>query len=460
MSRFYTIWRFLTHDIWTLGNEDVRGVYRWLMNTFKAVYLSVRFFMAHRIMERASALTYYSLLAIVPMVALTLGIGRGFGMQEVVRESLISNFPAQVEVVNYICDFADQYLKHATSSVILGVGIVLLLYVVYSLIGNVENVFNEIWQQKYGRSAVRKITDYLSIIIIVPLFLAVSSGMQIYLQAYIRTDVHDYVLSQALIQILRWTPYLLGVVMLTFIYVAIPNCKVKLRNAFIAALIAGAAFFAFQWVYISGMIWVSKYNAIYGSFAALPLLLLWIQTTWIICLYGAELAFASQNIQNYNFENLEKDLSRRDHDFMLVLVAAYIYNRFRYREMPTTAQITEALRLPTRFTGNLVRELVELGIINEYPTPGVDEPNGWQPGREPHTCTVAEVYDLVSTSGQNRLRIDYKRQFATEWKTLEAMHRAALSQGSERLLRDISFDTFKPQLNDKVKRIGTRGGNG
>ncbi|MBR5715914.1 MAG: YihY/virulence factor BrkB family protein [Bacteroidales bacterium] len=445
-------WRFLKHDIWSYTNEDVRGIYRWLMNIFKAVYLSIRFFLAHRIMERASALTYYTLLALVPTVALALGIGRGFGMQEMFYNLLSEAFPGQIEVINYINGFAEKYLERATSSIVIGIGIVLLLWVVYSLIGNIEDVFNGIWQVKNGRSTVRKVTDYLSIIILVPIILVISSGTQIFLQTYIMTDLYDYVLSKTLLTILRWIPYISTTLLLTFIYIVIPNCKVRFLNAFAAAVIAGAAFLLFQWLYIHGQIWVSKYNAIYGSFAALPLLLLWIQMSWIICLYGAELSYASQNIQNYNFENVEEKLSRQDRDFLLALVGGIIYNKFANEEpAPTTEEVGQALKLPARLTGSLVRQLADLDVIREgYPT-DEHKPNNWIPGRETDKFSIASLTDLLASNGENLLKIDYPKFFDKEYSTFEAMRLAAYLQGQSILLRDINLDNFKPLTTSLVK---------
>ena len=450
--RIRLFWRFLKHDIWSYTNEDVRGTYLWLMNIFKAVYLSLRFFLAHRIMERASALTYYTLLALVPTVALALGIGRGFGMQEMFYNLITDAFPGQVEVINYINSFAEKYLERATSSIIIGIGIVLLLWVIYSLISNIEDVFNGIWQVKNGRSTLRRITDYLSIIFLVPTFLAISSGTQLFLQTYIMTDLYDYVLSQTLLTILRCVPYVFTILLLTFIYIVIPNCKVRFLNAFAAAVIAGTAFLLFQWLYIHGQIWVSKYNAIYGSFAALPLLLLWIQMSWIICLYGAELSYASQNIQNYNFENVEEMLSRHDRDFLLILVAGNIYNRFANEEpAPTTEEVGQALKLPARLTGSLIRQLADIDVIREaYPT-DKHMPNNWIPGRETDKLTIAALYDLLASDGENLLKINYSKYFPKEYKVCEAMRQAALQQGQSILLRDINLDHFKPLTTTLVK---------
>jgi membrane protein len=452
IRRISLSWRFLKHDIWSYTNEDVRGTYLWLMNIFKAVYLSIRFFLAHRIMERASALTYYTLLALVPTVALILGIGRGFGMQEMLHKALNDTFPGQIEVIEYISNFAEKYLEHASSSVIIGIGVALLLWVIYSLIGNIEDVFNGIWQVKNGRSTIRKITDYLSIIILVPMILIISSGTQLFLQTYIMTDMYDYVLSKPLLNLLQWVPNIFTILILTLVYIVIPNCKVRFLNAFAAALIAGSAFLMFQWLYIHGQIWVSKYNAIYGSFAALPLLLLWIQMSWIICLYGAELSYASQNIQNYNFENVEEKLSRQDRDFLLTLVAGVIYNKFANGEpAPTTAEVAEQLKLPARLTGGLVRQLADLDIIREGVSTDKHMPNNWQPGKETDKFSIASLYDLLASTGENLLKVDYPKYFSKEYSTFEAMRQAAYNEGQNLLLRDISLDHFKPSRTNAVQ---------
>lgn len=449
--------RFLKHDIWSYTNEDVRGTYLWLMNIFKAVYLSIRFFLAHRIMERASALTYYTLLALVPVFALLLGIGRGFGMHEMLYQMLLDSFPGQTQVIVYINDFAERYLQQATSSVVIGIGIALLLWVIYSLIGNIEDVFNGIWQVKDGRSTIRRITDYLSITFLVPVILVISSGTQIFLQTYIMSDMHDFVLSQTLLSILRWIPNVSIILMLTFVYIAIPNCRVRFLNAFAAAIIAGSVFLLFQWAYIHGMIWVSKYNAIYGSFAALPLLLLWIQMSWIICLYGAELSYASQNIQNYNFENVEEKLSRQDRDFLLTIIAGVIYNKFANGEpAPTTEEVGQELKLPAHLTGSLVSQLADLKVIHlSYPD-DKHKPNVWLPGKETDKLTIAALFDLLAATGENNLKIDYAKYFPKEYATYEAMRLTALEQGQSILLRDINLDNFKlsqtPAVKDKRQR--------
>ncbi len=439
------IWRFLTHDIWSITNDDVRGIYRWLMNVFKALYLSIRFFVADRIIEKASALTYYTLLALVPVVALVIGIANGFGLQSYISGSLQHMLPGQEEVTGYVISFAANYLEHTKTGVVVGIGVVMLIYVIYSLIGNVETVFNQIWQQKKGRTTLRKITDYLSIMLLVPLFLVLTSGMQILLQTYIKTDLYDYVFSQTLITVLRWGPYALTIVAMTFVYIVIPNTKVRFINALVAATIAGSAFMLFQGLFISGQIWVSKYNAIYGSFAALPLLLLWIQMAWVICLYGAELSYASQNIQNFNFEEDMQNISRQYNDFLTMLVASAIYHRFSTQQpAPTTEEVCHSLQLPSKLVGSIIADLSERGIICEtVDVKRKSDQHTWIPGRDVSTYSIASLEDELDTFGITDFKYKYSQIYSKEWEVMEQMRSSAFTSGSSYLLKDVELKSVK-----------------
>jgi len=433
------LWRFLAHDIWSYTNDDVRGIYRWLMNVFKALYLSIRFFISDRIFEKASALTYYTLLALVPIVALLFGLANGFGLQTYIRSSLQGFLPGQQEITDYLITFASNYLEHTKTGIVMGIGLVMLIYVIYSLIGNVETVFNQIWQQKKGRTTLRRITDYLSIMLLVPVFLIVTSGSQILLQTYAKTDFYSYEFSITLIRILQWAPYGLTIVAMTFIYLVIPNTKVRFVNALIAAIIAGTAFMVFQGMFISGQIWVSKYNAIYGSFAALPLLLLWIQMAWVICLYGAELSYASQNVQNFNFEEDMKNISRQYYDFLSTLVASSIYHSFSDQQpAPTTEEVCHSLQLPSKLVGSIIADLSERGIIREtVDVKRKSDQHTWIPGRDISTYSIASLQDELESFGITDFKYKYSQIYHKEWEAMEAMRHSAYEAGKNLLLKDI-----------------------
>lgn len=457
VSTFKTIVRFLTHDMWHLTNEDVKGSYRFFVNIIKAVYLSLRFFFSERLMEKASALTYYSLLAIVPTVAFIIAIANGFNLTDLIEKAIIDMAPGQEETVQYLFDFANSYLEHSKTGLVMGIGALLLLWVIINLIGNIEAVFNQIWQQKKARSTVRKVTDYLSIIIMVPLFLAVSSGIDIFSQTFVKSGVFDYEISQTLLSGIRWTRYLLIYVAFGIVYIVIPNTKVKFFNAFIAALVAGSLFMGFEWLYINGQIWVSKYNAIYGSFAALPLLLLFLQMSWVICLYGAELSYASQNIQNFNYEKDTQNISQRYYDFMTIVVAGIIYNRFKTPEIDengnkvsmTTEDVGQILHLPSKLTSKIISHLSDLDIIRETIDNSNPNQHIWTPGRDISTYSIADMLEDMDVNGAKDFKYDYDGIFNNEWITLINMRKAQYNAGKHALLSNI-------ELHDNLRKKNKR----
>lgn len=462
VSTFRKIVKFLTHDMWHLTNEDIKGSYRFFVNIVKAVFLSLRFFFSERLMEKASALTYYTLLSIVPMVAVVIAIANGFNLADLIQKAIIDMLPAQEGTVEYIFSFANSYLEHSKTGIVMGIGVLLLIWVIINLIGNIETVFNQIWQQKKDRSTVRKVTDYLAIIIMVPLFLAVSSGIDIFTQTVIKNSSFDHTMSENLISFIHWTRYLLIYVAFFIVYIVIPNTKVKFFNAFIAALVAGSLFMAFETLYINGQIWVSKYNAIYGSFAALPLLLLFIQMSWVICLYGAELSYASQNIQNFNYEKDTQNISKRYYDFMTILIAGLVYNRFRSPELDengnrtplTTEAISQALHLPSKLANKIISHLSDLKIILE--TIDIADPNQhvWTPGHDVSTYSIADMLEEMDINGTKDFKYDYDGVFNDEWDTLCNMRKAHYEAGKNALLSNIELHAnLTKKTQNSIKEI-------
>lgn len=435
--------RFLTYDLWRLTAENVSGTVRYVINIIKALFLSVRFFLTDRMMEKASALTYYTMLSVVPLFALILGIAKGFNVQDLLQESLAKAETGQDETIRYIFMFADSYLEHAKTGVIMGLGVVMLLWVIYSLIGNIESVFNQIWQQKKGRSTVRKITDYLSIMIVIPILIFLVCGLQIF--SHTMLGHFDGIVSETLRFVLKWVPYLLIIIVFTLVYMVIPNAKVKFTNALIAGAVAGVGFLAFQNLYINGQIWVSKYSAIYGSFAALPLLLLWLQMSWVICLYGAELSFAAQNMKNFEFEEDTRNISRRYYDFLCTVISGLIYNSFPNRKF-TTEEISLLLHLPSKLTGNIVSHLRDTDIIDEaIDNKGREEEHVWVPGKPVGEYSIGQLLEDIDKHGSSDFRYDYTSLFANEWQTINAMREAEKETGSTYLLRDLKIDYEKLQ---------------
>ena len=296
------LWTFVTYDIWRITENEVSKSRSSLYFILKTIIISVRRFTQDRVMNKASALTYSTLLSIVPILAILFAIARGFGVSSMLEEGLRENMPGQSVTVETLMGWVNAYLDQTKNGIFIGIGIILLLWTVINLINNIEITFNRIWDIKKGRSIYRKVTDYFSMLLLLPLLIVVSSGLSIFMSTAIKGMENFAILAPILKFLVRLIPYVLTWFMFTGLYIFMPNTKVKFRHAFTSGIIAGTAYQAFQYLYIDSQIWVSKYNAIYGSFAAIPLFLLWLQISWTICLFGTELTYAGQNIRNFNFE--------------------------------------------------------------------------------------------------------------------------------------------------------------
>lgn len=437
--------RFLTYDLWRMTADNVSGSLKYLVGTLKALFLSIRFFVEDRMMEHASALTYYTLLSIVPMVALILGIFKGFDMQYILGDWLSNPETGHSETTEYILGFANNYLEHTKTGIITGIGIILLIWVIYSLLSNIESVFNQIWNVKNGRSTIRKITDYLSIIIVIPLLLLIVSGLQVFSKTVINSGHFDPTISNGLSFLFRWVPYILIIIVFTTIYMVMPNAKVKFRNALIAGTIAGIGFLIFQGIYLSGQIWVSKYNSIYGSFAALPLLLLWIHMSWIICLYGAELSFSMQNMKNYEFEKDTKNISRHYYDFLCCVTASLIYNQFPAKRL-STEDISSLLHLPSKLSSKIISHLAATGIISEATATENPEISFWMPSKPADTYTLGQLMNDIETHGTSDFGYDYASCFPKHWVAMKNFKDIQFEIGNRTLLRDFQAETDNIQI--------------
>lgn len=430
---------FVTYDIWRITENEVSGLKVFYINIIKTIILAVRGFLNDNLQTKAAALTYNTMLAIVPLLAVLLGIAKGFGFQEAVRDELLAYFPGQEVELHKAFEYVESYLMVAQGGVILGIGLVLLFYTVISLISSVEDTFNDIWQIHKSRPWYRRISDYLAMFIILPILLTASSGISIFMSTLQNSFLSQYVfLTPVLEFILRVSPYVITSLAFATIYIALPNTKVNFSNGLIAGTIAGCAFQFFQYIYISGQIWVSKYNAIYGSFAALPLLLLWLQLSWLICLFGAELSYASQNVRKFSFDRDTRNISRRYKDFLTLLIASLIVKRFEKGEKPYTAdELSSSYRIPIRITTQILYLLTEVGIIIEVNVGEDDRVAFYQPAIDIHKISVGYLFSCLDRFGSENFKIDTDGLFNKEWEALLNTRRDMLSASNALLLKDL-----------------------
>ena len=425
--------RFVTYDIWRITENEVSGLKEIYINIIKTVILAVRGFQSENLQTKASALTYSTLLSIVPLLAVLLGIAKGFGFQGTVRQELFDYFPGHEMELNKAFEFVESYLAQAQG------GVILLFYTVINLISSVEDTFNDIWQIQKSRPWYRKISDYLALFLVLPVLMTASSGLSIFMSTLQNSFLGQYLFFTPLVELfLHIAPYIITTLAFTGLYVSLPNTKVRFVNGLVAGFIAGCAFQLFQFIYISGQIWVSKYNAIYGSFAALPLLLLWLQLSWLICLFGAELSYASQNVKKFSFERDSKSISRRYKDFLTLLIASLIVKRFVKGEKPYTAdELSDAYRIPIRITTQILYLLTELNIIIEVNYGNDDRVAYYQPAIDVNKITVSYLLTRMDEYGSENFKIDTSKLFSKEWKALLKTREDMIKANDNILLKDL-----------------------
>ena len=280
--------------------EHLRQIYRIL-------YLTIRFFTTKRVMAQASALTYSTLLAIVPILAVVFAIARGFGYNKYIELWFRDTFASQPQAADAIVGFVNGYLVHTQSGIFLGIGLIFMLYTVLMLMNNVEETFNQIWQVSNSRPIIRSFTNYLALFLLFPILVIVLTGASVFMATFADSLTNHFYVGSALKILLDLSTYVVVSLLFIGLYVYMPNTKVKLSSAIIPGILAGVAMQLLQLFYIHSQIWVTGYNAIYGSFAALPLFMLWVQISWTICLFGAQLTYTNQNMNRIGI-NLEPEI--------------------------------------------------------------------------------------------------------------------------------------------------------
>ncbi|MBD5233472.1 MAG: YihY/virulence factor BrkB family protein [Bacteroidales bacterium] len=405
-SKAVAAWNYFNTGVWS----DPRR--KWWINMLRTINLSMNSFLNRDIQTQACAMTYRTMLAVVPALAMFIAIGRGFGIQTILQEELYSVFPAQKVAIAYAMNFVDSYLQQASEGIIVGVGLVFLLYTLISLISNVEDTFNYIWGQKTGRSLWRKISDYSTMLILLPLLLICASGASILLSSTLRTIFHFSFMTPVITLLLEALKVVMTFLFFAAVYMLIPNAKVKFTNAFISGVLAGTGFLLLQWAFVSGTLYVAKYNAIYGSFAFLPLMLLWMQLAWVICLAGAVVCYSSQNVFAFSLENEVAGISNRYRDMVTLAIASVLAQRFVEHERPATARdIMDEYGIPARLVTGITDRLCAAGFVNRVLFSDEKDTYGFQLAVEPSTLTVSSFTEVLYNFGTKDFIPDFDKNF-------------------------------------------------
>lgn len=443
-SKAIRYWQYASSGVW---NDTRRG---WRTTTVKTVNLSVRSFFNSDIQTQACAMTYRTLLAIVPALALLFAIGRGFGFQKVLQDELYNYFPAQHQVIAQAMKFVDSYLDQASEGIFVGVGIVFLLWTLISLLGNVEDVFNLIWGVKNGRSIWRKITDYTAMLLILPVLMICASGLSVLLSTTLNSIFHFSFLTPVVSLMLKGASWVFTWLFFTAVYMLIPNAKVNFSNAFVSGVVAGTAFMILQWVFVSGQMYVSKYNAIYGSFSFLPLLLLWMQLAWVITMAGMVICYSSQNIFQYAFTNEISEISPAYYEKVAVAATAVVVCRFAKSEPPVTiTAFTTRYGLPAKLISSIMVKLESAGIVSRVVVDELQEEFGFQPAMPISNITVGLVRHRLRNLGRHDFVPNFAHNFPGVVRNFDTLEKVLEQTTDHMLVQDIEIRPIKIQQKNK-----------
>lgn len=491
--RLKELFNFLSYGIWRSDPDSMSNSKNILYNAIKTVILTIRNIRELNIAASARSLTYRTLLSIVPLLAVLFAIARGFGIENIIESGIFNLImgglpeteekhiapPTSTDTLTVLADefntidigtiselavngdaiFSDDIgfegrtgqllnllfqlihnsLEEAKGGgIFAGVGILLLLYTVLLLFNEIENNFNQIWQVRKGRNIARKVTDYFAMVLLMPLFFVLVNALNILSYPENSTLKIIYILYPFVPGLLDLIIYIVIIFLFTALYKFVPNAKVKFINALLAGVMAGVAFQVFQMLFLSGQLWITRYNAIYGTFAAIPLMLLWIQVSWFITMIGAEISYAAQNVNKFSFERETHNISRRYKDFFTIIIMSEIVKRFANGNHPLTAdQLSEECRVPSRLTNIILDDLLDIAVVT--PTPSIDDDRvmAFQPALDINLISVKDLMVKLDKKGSEDFMVDQEGEFNPHWQALMEQRLYLYECNSDVLLKDL-----------------------
>jgi membrane protein len=406
MTMLKRILHFLNVGIWEIHLKHLPPVKALPIKILRVVILSARGFMKNACQKKASVLTYYSLLNMVPIVAVVFGIAKGFGFDKLIEKQILQMAQKgnwQSDLTNQLLGFSHSLLENVKGGLIAGVGVILLFWTIISILGKIEESLNDVWEVRKPRTLARKFSDYLAMMVLAPTLFVISSSATVLVAGHIKFFAHKAgvmtVLGPVITFFLNLLPYASIWTLLSVLYLILPNTRVPIRAGILGGIAAGTIFQIVQWIYIKFQIGVASYGAIYGSFAALPLLLAWIQMSWMIVLFGSEIAHASVNFETYGFHPDYPRISVSSRRLLVLRIFRLLVEKFSEGEKPLSiSQIAHVLEIPVCLVQQLLHELADIGLVAETAS-GIKHEVAFQPARAIEGITLKYALDAYEQHG-------------------------------------------------------------
>lgn len=430
---------YLKEDIWYTDTKKLPYFQAIAIKFVKILLLAADGFVGDLCALRASALTLYTMLSIVPIIAMLFGVSKGFGYQKVLEQYLLEQVPEQETMMLQLINFAENMLENTQGGIVAGIGIIVLFWTVIKVISNIEEAFNCIWKVEKGRPLGKKVGDYLALMLLAPVLLVTSSSLTVFVTSEIAGLIQAINVPEpgtaVVMYLLSFAPMAIMWVLFSFTFIFMPNTNVSLYSGILSGVITGTLYTLVQWGYLKLQIGVSSYNAIYGSFAAVPLFIVWLQITWIIVLFGSEISFFHQNFESYRHHDKYNRINFATKKILALRILHLIVGQFTAGEKPlTAAAIAAQTGLPVYIVLRMLTFMVDSGLIVQLKAPE-NEVGGYQPAMDPGLFTIASVTDALENCGGNKLPdIVGIEPFA---HVIRAFHRKMRADADNRLIKDI-----------------------
>jgi membrane protein len=439
----------LTSYIWDTPTDTMPKAKQLGITALRILHLIIRDISEGQITLRAMGLVYTTLLAMVPLIAVSFSVLKGFGVHNQVEPALLNLLEPLgdkgVEITEKVIGFVD----NINVTVLGSLGVALLFYTVVSLMQKIERAFNDTWRVTELRPLAQRFSDYLTVILIGPFLMFTALGVTASIGniEIVKAAMQVEVIGAFLQLAGRIVPYLLVVGAFTFVYVFVPNTRVTFRAALIGALAAGLMWQIMGWGFAAFVSNSTKYTAIYAAFATMLILLIWLYVSWLILLTGGSIAFYVQHPEQRNLQSRILRLSNRMKEKLALIIMALIgQHYYQQREPWTVDNLSKQLKIGSDACGMMINMLEGAGLLVRT----ADEPPAYLPGHALETLRLQTIVDVVREAGETPYLSPNKLPVSENVDALYQGIEAAIDTALEgRTLRDLSL----PPSDTEATRI-------
>jgi membrane protein len=430
--------QFIEVDLWRVRLKSLPKRKRFIFGFIRVWVIAIVEFVNDKCAEKASALTYFSMLSLVPVIAMIVAIAKAFGIRELMEKELAKYFSGQEAVLENVLPYAEKMLSGTSGGIVTGISIVFLIFTVIRLLINIEAAFNDMWEIKKSRRWERKVSDYVAVILLGPVLLIVASSATLFVKDTIQEVIAQMEflgqLRSGIVFLLKLLPYTILWFLLFGIYLIFPNTRVKFWPALFAGIVAGTLYQLNQQAFISLQFAFARYDAIYGSIAFLPLFLIWLQISWLIVLFGAEICYGVQYIDQWemNSEKLKVSLSHRK-KLTLLLLYRVVKKFEKGSGSMSMDDLAGMVNIPRKYVVDICYDLEKAGLLTRVDSDDV----AYQPSFDIHKMDLHTILRKYETAGMEDFDPRKSKAFQSIEKALEKIESKWMTSDSNVLLKDL-----------------------